>query len=213
MEKNPDIGILGCKLIMPGNILHENCSAFPWLILVLENPLYIFSLPKWIFRRIKFSFWDYNDIKDVDWLLGACLMIRKEVFDKIGLWDDRFFLYAEDLEFCYRAAKNKTRIIYFPGATVMHCHNVSGRQIFGDKKRLMEYVSMQKFLEKYTGRKGLVFGFATQIVSISVKILLCVLTIVFCPRKRRSVIGYLRLWLFTLLGIAKSGWNAEYQKG
>jgi GT2 family glycosyltransferase len=210
MEENKDIGILGCKLIMPNNIIHKNCSPFPWLLRVLENPLYLFALPKWIYERIKISRWDYGDIKDVDWILGSCLMVRREVIDKIGMLDERFFIYAEDLEFCYRVKKNNWRITYIPEAEILHYQNVSGIQEFRDKKRLMEYISVQKLFEKYAGKIGLILGFIAHIIGNLVKILFYTLLLIFNWRQRENIRNQLILWLITLIRIIKLGWNAEY---
>lgn len=62
----------------------------------------------------------YNEATKTDVANGACLLIRKDVFEKIGLLDEDFFLYWEDADFCQKAIKNKFDVVYYPGVTVWH---------------------------------------------------------------------------------------------
>jgi len=210
MEENKNIGILGCKLIMPGNLIHKNCSPYPWVLFLLENPLNLFRLPKWIRERIALSRWDYANVRDVDWILGSCLMVRREVFDKIGLLDERFFMYTEDMELCYRAQKAGFRITYIPDAQILHYQNVSGQQKFGDSKRLIEYISVQKFFSKYKGRIGLLLGFIAHIIGIICKISFYALYATVAPKKSKYLRPSVRLNLTVLIQIIKLGPNPGY---
>ncbi len=67
----------------------------------------------------------YNFIREVDFISGTAMLIRKEVFQQIGLFEEKYFLYYEDVEFCYRAKKEGFKIIYVPTATVIHQGSVS----------------------------------------------------------------------------------------
>lgn len=62
----------------------------------------------------------YDEVMETDFATGAALMIRKEVFEKIGMLDEKYFLYLEDVDFCLRAKKNGFKIIYAPDAVVFH---------------------------------------------------------------------------------------------
>lgn len=61
-------------------------------------------------------------IMDVDWLMGSCLMVRREVFNKVGFFDERFFMYFEDTDLCRRVWRAGFRVVYFPQAQVIHDH-------------------------------------------------------------------------------------------
>ncbi len=210
MEKNKDVGVLGCKMIRPDNSIHRNVSLFPWLLIVLQQPLYIFELPRWFQRKIRLSSWDYNSIEDADWLLSTYLLIRRDVLNRIGLLDERFFIYAEDIDLCYRVTRDNFRIAYFPYATIMHYQNITGAQKFGDRVRLMEYISIQKLFEKYAGRRGLILGFITHVIDNLIKIFFYTSLLIFNWGKRGSIRPQIRLWLFTLIRIIRMGWNARY---
>lgn len=61
-----------------------------------------------------------NEVKEVDWVSGACLCIKKEDFEKIGGFDESIFMYMDEIDFCFRAKKNQTRVVFFPGAEFVH---------------------------------------------------------------------------------------------
>lgn len=62
----------------------------------------------------------YDKLREVDFISGAAIMIKKQVFEKIGFFDERYFLYYEDADFCFRAKLAGFKILYVPGAIVYH---------------------------------------------------------------------------------------------
>jgi GT2 family glycosyltransferase len=78
--------------------------------------------------------WMHDRPRRVDWAIGAALLLRKEAVDQIGGFDERFFMYAEDLEWCWRAAKHGWTIRFEPSAVVRHTGNASGEQRFGSRR-------------------------------------------------------------------------------
>jgi GT2 family glycosyltransferase len=57
---------------------------------------------------------------DVDWVSGACMLVRRDAFDQVGGMDEEFFLYWEDADFCRRLGQHGWRTVYFPGASIVH---------------------------------------------------------------------------------------------
>lgn len=90
----------------------------------------------------------YKEATAVDWVSAGFMMIKKEVIDKIGLFDDNFFMYYEDLDFCYRAHLAGYEIIFLPQAEVIHISQASFK---GDKKKAWSYAkkSFQYYCKKY----------------------------------------------------------------
>jgi GT2 family glycosyltransferase len=68
----------------------------------------------------------------VDWIYTACALVRREVFDSVGLLDENLFFYGDDMDLCYRARKAGWRTVYLPQAEIVHYANRSGEQVFGD---------------------------------------------------------------------------------
>jgi len=99
----------------------------------------------------------FNIMKQVDFVSGCAMMVKKEVFEKIGLLDDRYFLYLEDLDFCHRVAKLGFKILFNPEAIIYHKNAGSS----GSGSKLQEY---------YITRNRLLFG--QKYASLKMKLLL-----------------------------------------
>ena len=67
--------------------------------------------------------------RDVDWVTGACMLIRYEVVGQVGMLDERFFMYSEELDWCRRIAAAGWRIVYLPSAVVVHLEGQSSGQV------------------------------------------------------------------------------------
>ncbi len=89
----------------------------------------------------------YNNEREIDFATGACLMVKKEVFEKIGLFDEKYFLYLEDMDFCVRAKKAGFMISYQPKASLWHKNAASAG---GSGSNLQDY---------YITRNRLLFAF------------------------------------------------------
>ena len=75
--------------------------------------------------------WQHDRARAVDWAVGAALLMRRRAVDDIGGFDERYFMYAEDLEWCWRAAKRGWSIRFEPDAIVRHVGNASGETVYG----------------------------------------------------------------------------------
>ncbi len=112
MKQHPEIGILGPKLINPDQSLQKSVGTFYSLKNVVLTMLGLERLGFGRRSPAKFSL--------VDWVSGACFLVRKKVFDQIGLLDEKLFMYMEEVEFCYRAKTNKILTGFLPEATILH---------------------------------------------------------------------------------------------
>jgi GT2 family glycosyltransferase len=84
---------------------------------------------------------------DVDWLAGTCLVLRRAVLDVVGLLDERFFLYWEDVDWCLRAKRGGWRVVFDPRLTVTHIGGVAT----GSRGPRHYYRSMVRFYRKWYG--------------------------------------------------------------
>lgn len=89
----------------------------------------------------------FNEKKKIDFATGACMLVKKEVFEKIGMFDEKYFLYLEDMDFCVRAKKAGFGITFIPQAKVWHINAASSG---GSGSRLQDY---------YITRNRLLFAF------------------------------------------------------
>jgi GT2 family glycosyltransferase len=81
------------------------------------------------FGRYYLSYRDESDTADVDSIVGAFFLIRRSIIDRIGPLDERFFMYCEDEDWCWRVRQMGGRVVYLPDITVRHIKGGSTRQV------------------------------------------------------------------------------------
>lgn len=152
MDAHPDAGSVGCRLYYEDGSLQRSCFAFPTLATELWNALFLDKLfPKSrFFGRYQMTYWDMNDIREVDSLMGACLMVRGEVVKRIGLFDEQFFMFSEEIDLCYRLQQKGLKNYYLPMVSATHLWGGSSRRIRRESF-LWLYQSRVKFFRKHYG--------------------------------------------------------------
>jgi len=120
MENRPGVGIAGCKVVKPDGKLDLACRRRfpdPWnsfkRLFLLNNTDY------------NYSNIDENREMEVDSVVGAFLLIRRLVIDKIGLLDEKFFMYGEDLDWCWRCKAAGFKVLYYPRTLITHYKGAS----------------------------------------------------------------------------------------
>lgn len=134
MDANKDVGLLGPKLLNEDKSLQPSITNYPaiWkdiarilLPRVLQSNTKfmrrILNLVSSIIPKRKLGRYDlHNEIKDVDAVKGACLFTSREVIDKVGGFDEDYFMHTEELDWAYRIRKAGFRVVYYPDAEITH---------------------------------------------------------------------------------------------
>lgn len=131
MDQHEEIGALGCKVELPDGTLDHACKrGFP----TPEASLYYFlKLNKIMKNKRKYgaytaSYLGEDEIGEVDALMGAFMMIPRTVIDKIGMLDEEFFMYGEDIDWCYRIKEAGYKIMYYPKEKIIHYKGSSSKK-------------------------------------------------------------------------------------
>ena len=95
--------------------------------------------------------WNHDLARSVDWAVGACLLHRRAALEAVGGYDDRFFMYAEDLEWCDRAAREGWMIWFEPDAVVRHVGNASGGPTFGRSRTEAVVANTYRYYRRHHG--------------------------------------------------------------
>ena len=153
MESHPDAGAAGCKLLNGDGTLQRSCSCFPSVMTELFDALYLSKLfPRnRVFGCYSMSYWDFDDVREVDFVGGSCMMVRREAVEEVGLLDETYFMYTEEADWCYRMWDSGWKVYYYPGAQIIHLGGESAKR-FGGDVRLYLYLSRNRFIRKYKGR-------------------------------------------------------------
>lgn len=131
MDQHEEIGALGCKVELPDGTLDHACKrGFP----TPEASLYYFlKLNKIMKNKRKYGAYtaEYlgeDEVGEVDALMGAFMMIPRTVVDKVGMLDEEFFMYGEDIDWCYRIKEAGYKIMYYPKEKIIHFKGSSSKK-------------------------------------------------------------------------------------
>ncbi|MFH1632171.1 MAG: glycosyltransferase family 2 protein [bacterium] len=124
MDANPEVGIAGPQLLNPDGSLQHTCYRIPTFMIPAfrRTPLGKFPRAKNQVEEYMMIHDDHSETMDVDALIGAALFARREALARIGLFDERFFLYYEDNDLCRRCWENGYRVVYRPESKMLHYH-------------------------------------------------------------------------------------------
>jgi len=122
MGGQPEIGIIGPKVLNSDLSLQRSCRSFPNLKHALFRSLKLdTTFPRSrFFGSYQMTYWSCDDIRNVDVLSGCFLMIRREALRRVGLLDTRFFIYGEDIDLCKRFHDSGWQVVFNPGAQIIH---------------------------------------------------------------------------------------------
>jgi len=133
---DPGVGIAGCKLLFEDRTLQASCSRFPSIRLALFEDLMLYKfLPRRAQGELLLGgYWPHDRARDVDAVWGAAMLVRRQVFDETGGFDERIFMYGEDLEWCMRVRDYGWRIAFTPEAAIVHLNHKSSEKKYGDER-------------------------------------------------------------------------------
>lgn len=148
-EARPETGIVGPKLINADGTAQTSIRRFPgfWdqagVMLKVHN-----VFPK-LFRRYFAADWSLDEERDVDSVMGACFLIRRELLKDIGALDERYFIWFEEVDYCRTAKKNGWSVRYIPSVSVTHIGGQSFDQVFSLKKQRYFNNSLIAYFRKW----------------------------------------------------------------
>lgn len=155
--KNSDSGIAGCKLLNADKTTQVSCFYFPGVGRAALTALLLHKvLPAKLRRKVSFSPADHDFPQEPDWLMGAFMLLKRDVLKKIGGFDESIFMYGEDMDLCYKVKKLGLPVKYFPEFAIIHYGGSSGKQAWSDaQKESMVYRAVFAFYRKYYGSGSL----------------------------------------------------------
>lgn len=124
LKANSAVGLVAPKLLNPDRTLQLTCYRWHrlWTPFFRRTALARLPFAKKELARFLMDDWGHETTREVDWVQGSCWLIPKKVFDKVGLFDERFFMYFEDTDFCRRVHQAGYRVVYLAEAGVIHLH-------------------------------------------------------------------------------------------
>ena len=151
MDEHPEAGIAGCKLLNPDYSLQYSCRKFSNFATFFLRGIHLDSIfpNNTILRKYMMLDWDHNEVREVDWILGSCMMVRRKAIEQVGMLDENFILYFEDQDWCYRMWKHGWKIYYVPQAQMIHYYQRRSAKQFLNLLTWTHIKSMLYFFKKH----------------------------------------------------------------
>lgn len=176
MEEHATVGALGPRLSYPDGTIQSSKRRFPTVLTAFFESTWLEPwAPGDTVERYRAQDVADDEIADVDWVMGAALMVRRDVVEQVGLMDEDYFMYSEELDWCRRIKDAGWRVVYFPRAEIVHYEGKSSEQAVTERHINFQRAKLRYF-RKYHGwlvcsalRAYLLLSYATQLLLESAK--------------------------------------------
>ena len=150
-ESHPRAGIVAPRLVNPDGTLQLSARRFynARTLLLRRAPLGPYAAKSRTLRNHLMADWDHADTRAVDWVLGAAMLARKRAIRDVGLMDERYFLYFEDVDWCQRMGRHGYEVLYCAEATMVHEYARASAQLRARSMRA-HAAGLLRFAEKWS---------------------------------------------------------------
>lgn len=156
LDEHPTVGIVGPKLLNPDGSLQSSCRNFMTTRhLISHHVLPWQRISPRLAGRVSLTYWDHNETRPVDWMLGAALMVRRDCLDQIGLKDESYFIFHEDSDWCFQAHKSGWKVVFVHDAEIIHHGSQTVQKLWGNSVNIEVYKAQHNFIRKNLGRREL----------------------------------------------------------
>ncbi|MBR9975534.1 MAG: glycosyltransferase family 2 protein, partial [Bacteroidetes bacterium] len=166
-RENGDVGMASCKIIKPDGSLELACRRSfpsPWVSFTKLSGLSTLFPKSPLFARYNLTYLSEDESYEVDAISGSFMMLRHTVYEAIGGLDESYFMYGEDLDYCYRTQKAGWKLAYVPDTKIIHYGGESTKRSSIDAHAEF-YRAMQVFARKNLGLSSMTLG----IISVGIR--------------------------------------------
>ena len=197
LRDHPEVGVVGPRLLNADGSLQRSCYRFPsprrtWLEMLGIVSLFPNHPVVGDYRR-----WDHAEDRLVDFVSGACMMVRREAFEAVGGFDEQFFMYAEETDWQLRMKRQGWDVAFTSGAEVVHLGGSSGASTMAGINPTF-FESGDYYQLKHYGQAGLVIMRLAMVIGCAIRAAGWGLIMLVLPSRRRVASQKARLfgWLF-----------------
>jgi GT2 family glycosyltransferase len=196
LEKHPEAGVAGPRLLNADGTLQRSCHRFPTPGMAWIENLWISKLLPNHPKFDSYSRWDHNKERYVDFISGACMMVRRTTYEHVGGFDEMFFMYAEETDWQRRMHTRGWLVGFTPETKVVHLGGASGGAT-GIRRHVFE--SLDRYQYKHHGLSGLLSLRLAMVVGNALRAPIWAAILIIAPSRRRQAAAKLRLALWLLL--------------
>jgi GT2 family glycosyltransferase len=206
----PGSGAMGCKLLNSDGSLQINCvQAFPTVFnQIIDSEFLRRRFPAWKTWGMGALFANPPQPMVVEVIVGACLLVKREAFDAVGGFSERYFMYGEDADFCFKVRQAGYRVYYVPDTNMIHHGGTSSKQAKNNFSNVMLRESIYRFLKSNHSCIG---AYTYRIAIVLASVVRLFLILILLPVSRKEIVchksGSLQKWLSILRwGVGLESW-------
>ncbi len=158
MDENPRVGLAGPQLTNPDGTIQKSCYRFQDLLTPVWSRTLLGRLlfGKRAMANYLMDDFDHLSTREVDWVLGAAMIARREAVADVGFLDETFFMYCDDTDWCRRYWEKNWRVVYVPSARLVHFHQRLSKggvaELFRNRLTRIHVKSALTYFKKYRGK-------------------------------------------------------------
>jgi len=196
MERKPKMAVAGPRLLNNDGSLQRSCYRFPSPARAWAENLWISAMFSSESALGDYRRWAHDRERIVDWVIGACCLVRRQAYEEVGGFDERFFMYAEETDWQRRMRGAGWEIGFTPSAEVIHLGGASGASERPTINRHF-FESLDRYEKKHHGLIGLASVRAAMTIGSFLRLVLWTAVLAFIPARRAVATGKVRLmsWL------------------
>jgi N-acetylglucosaminyl-diphospho-decaprenol L-rhamnosyltransferase len=164
-EADHEAGVIAPKLMLADGTAQGSVQPFPLLGSALLMNLRLNLASERVAERLCLP-WEPDRAAHVDWATGAFLLVRREVYEQVGGFDERQWMYAEDVDLCWRVHRAGWKVRYEPSASVRHALSAAAERAFGDEERRAANMALANYVW-LARRKGVLYARLVALVNVS----------------------------------------------
>ena len=168
-ERNPDVGMAGCQILNPDGSFQLACRRSfptPWVAFTKISGLSRLFPHTRLFGRYNLTYLSAEESYELDAISGSFMMLRREVYDEVGGLDEQFFMYGEDLDWCFRIQQRGWKVYYVHTTQIIHYKGESTKRSNLDEIKTF-YQAMHLFVMKHLSRSHIFAWLLRSAISIS----------------------------------------------
>src|ERR687896_1682171 len=151
-DEHPEAGVVGPRLLHPDGSLQPSVRGFPTLWRLATEFFFLRKLAprSRLFNAFFGAGFDHRSVREAEWLSAPCLLVRREAADAVGFFDEDYFIFSEEVDWCHRFWEAGWKVLFYPGAEVVHVFTASyNPALFNELVR-----GHLRFLAKHRGKRA-----------------------------------------------------------
>ena len=156
-ERNLDAGVIGCRVLNNDRTLQPTCFMFPSILNRLLFMTYLYKLfpNNRFFSRETMGGWQRDNVREVEVVTGCFMLVRQEVIYAVGGMDERFFMYSEEVDWCWRIKQQGWKCLFYPEAEIIHLGGASAVKYGSDRALIKDKSTIRLMFKLWPRWKAL----------------------------------------------------------